>query len=71
MSKILSAIQRAIEQSGQSRSQIAEGARIDKGQLSRLMRGHRGLSIESLERLCEFLELEIIITPKHPAKRRK
>ncbi len=37
---------------------------IDQGQLSKLMSGEAGLSIASLERLAEFLNLEIIVRPK-------
>lgn len=64
MSKILSAIRKAIEDSDQTRYQIAQAAQIAQSQLSRLLTGERGLSIDAAERLADHLELDIQIRPR-------
>jgi transcriptional regulator with XRE-family HTH domain len=71
MSKILSAIRKAIEDSDQTRYQIAQAAQIAQSQLSRFMSGERGLSVEAVEKLADHLELEIQIRPKRKSKRGK
>jgi len=69
MGNVLDEIRRAISESEHSRYAISKATDIDQGQLSKLMAGKRGLSIESLERLAEFLELEIVIRRKRRRKR--
>ncbi len=64
MTLILKAIRRAIRESGQSRYAIAKAVGIDQGHLSKLMKGRAGLSLESVEKLAEFLDLEIIVQKK-------
>ena len=64
MSKVLKAIRDAIDQSGESRYMISKATGIDQSQLSRLMQGRTGLSLETLERLTEYLGLEIAIRAK-------
>ena len=71
MGKMLDEIQRAIEESGQTRYAISKATEIDQGQLSKLMKGEAGLSLESLDRLVDYLELEIVIRPKRRSKRSK
>jgi len=68
MSKILDTIRQAIEAGSKTRYRIWQETGISQSQLSKLMRGKRGLSIEALERLAEYLNLEISIRPK---KRKK
>ena len=51
-----------------TRYRIAKESNLSQSQLSRLMSGERGLSIEALEVLAECLGLEITIRPK---KRKK
>lgn len=70
MSEILSAIRQAIEASPKSRYRIAEETRISESALSRLISGERGLSVESVEKLAEYLGLEIVIRPKRRRKNR-
>ena len=70
MGQILNAIRKAIKNGDKTRYQIAKDTGITQSQLSRLMKRERGLSIESLERLTDYLELEIIIRPKRPRKGR-
>ncbi len=64
MARILDAICDAIEASDKTRYRIAKETGISQSQLSRVMSGERGLSIHALERLADYLGLEIIIRPK-------
>ena len=64
MSQILNTIRRAIETSNKTRYRLSKETGIDQAQLSRLMSGKEGVSMENLERLAEALGLEIVIRPK-------
>ena len=64
MKELLQTIRRTIEMSGQTRYRIAQGSGIAQSQLSRLMSGESGLSLETTERLADYLGLEIVIRPK-------
>ena len=64
MAGLLDAIRDAIERSDATRYRIAQDTGISEGHLSRLMSGERGLSVESIEQLAEYLDLEIVIRPK-------
>jgi transcriptional regulator with XRE-family HTH domain len=68
MEQILSQIRRAIEASAKSRYRIWKETGITQAQLSRLMHGKQGISIEALERLADCLGLEVIIRPKRKRK---
>ncbi len=57
-------IRQAIAASDKSRYQIWQETRISQGQLSELMAGTKGLSVESIELLADCLDLEIIVKPK-------
>ncbi len=61
MSKVREAMKRAVEASGKSRYQLWKETGIDQSQLSRLMSGEPGLSLDNLERLAEALGLEIVV----------
>ncbi len=56
----------AIEDSGESRYAIHKATGIDQGQLSKFVHGERGLSLETVDRLCAHLGLEL---RKAPGKR--
>lgn len=71
MSKMLDQIINAIETSGKTCYRIAQESGISQGQLSRLISGERGLSLDNLERLAKALDLEIVIKPKRRRKGRK
>jgi predicted transcriptional regulator len=45
---------------GLSRYRIAKSTGIDQAALSRFLSGERGLSSEALDKLGEFLDLEVI-----------
>lgn len=64
MSQLLDEIRKAIEASGLTRYQIAKETGIAQSQLSRLVNGERGLSVEAIERLAHYLDLEIVIRHK-------
>jgi hypothetical protein len=62
---ILKKLAEAIEKSGKSRYQIWQDTRIDQAVLHRIMNGG-SCSIETAERLCDYLGLELA-----PKKRKK
>jgi transcriptional regulator with XRE-family HTH domain len=64
MSRILDTIRKAIEVGGKTRYKLSQETGIDQAQLSRLMAGKEGVSVENLERLAEALGLEIMIRPR-------
>ncbi len=68
MAKLLDSIRKAIETSGQTRYQIAQGSGVNQSQLSRLVNGQNGLSIESVERIAEYLKLEVVVQPQTKRK---
>lgn len=70
MAPILDDIRKAIKASGKSRYRISKDLRISEGQLSELMAGTKGLSVESLERLADYLGLEVVTRPKRRKKGR-
>jgi len=68
MNKILDSIRAAIQKSEKTRYVLSKETGIDNAQLSRLMAGKSGLSVESLERLADALDLEISIGPKRKGR---
>ena len=71
MGAVLDEIRKAIKQSNQTRYAIFKATGIDQAQLSKLMKGETGLSLASLQRLLDYLELEIVIQPKRRRRRKK
>ena len=71
MAKLVDAIRKAIAESDQTRYRIAMECGVSQAQLSRLMSGETGLSVESVETLAEHLGLEITIKPKRRSKKGK
>ncbi len=69
MGRLLEGIRDAIDASGKTRYRIARESGIAESVLSRLMSGERGLSIDALETLADYLGLEIVMRPKQ--RRRK
>jgi transcriptional regulator with XRE-family HTH domain len=68
---ILDQIRAAIKASDKSQYRIALDLNIPKSHLSKLMKGERGLSVERLELLAEYLGFEIVLHPlpnKQPEK---
>jgi transcriptional regulator with XRE-family HTH domain len=54
-------IRDAVAGSGMSRYAICKAIDLDQGAMSRFMSGKAGLSLDVLDRLAEFLGLEIVV----------
>ena len=64
MAQLIESIRAAVEASGETRYRIAQQTGIAESQLSRLMNGERGLSVDTLEILADYLGLRIVIEPR-------
>ena len=63
-------LRQAIDDSGLTRYQLAKATGIDESALAKFYNGHRGLSMEALNALGEFLQLTITLGRK-PEKKGK
>lgn len=61
----------AIEASGQSRYRISKETGIAESVLSRFVNGETVLTVETAERLADYLGLEIVLRPKQGRNVRK
>jgi transcriptional regulator with XRE-family HTH domain len=61
-------LRRAIDDSGITRYRIAKETGISESALSQFYNGHRGLSMEALNALGEFLQLTITLGRKPESK---
>lgn len=68
MAKLVDAIRRAVETSGKTRYRIAKESGVSAAQLSRLVNGERGMTVDTIERLADYLDLQITIEPKATTK---
>lgn len=59
MADLLDSLRRALDEADESRYRIAKGSGVAASQLSRFINGERGLSVESAERLANYLGFEI------------
>lgn len=64
MARLVDAIRQAVEASGKTRYRIAKESGVSAGQLSRLVNGERGMTVETIERLADYLGLQITIESK-------
>lgn len=69
MAKLTEAIRAAIQASDETPYAIAKGAKVARSQLSRLLSGESGMTVDTLERVADYLGLQITVKPK--AKLRK
>ncbi len=53
-------IRQAIDDSGLTRYRIAQDTGIDESTLAKFYHGTRGLSLNNMDRLFEYLELQIV-----------
>ena len=60
--KLSDQVRNAIDNSGLTRYRIAKETQIDESALAKFYNGHQGLSLKALDRLGEYLGLEIIIS---------
>ena len=63
-------LRQAIDDCGLTRYQIAKATGIDESALAKFYNGHRGLSMDALNALGEFLQLTIVLGRK-PGKEGK
>lgn len=70
MAKLSDAIREAIRTSGESLNGIARGSGVSAGQLSRLIHRERELTVAALEKVADYLGLEIVVRPKGRRKGR-
>jgi DNA-binding Xre family transcriptional regulator len=63
MSKVLDQIREAMKASEKTRYRLWKETGIDQSHLLKLWNGDAGLSVENLERLCEALDLRIVVQP--------
>ena len=61
-------LRQAIDDSGLTRYQIAKATGIDESALAKFYNGHRGLSMDALNALGEFLQLTIALGRKPDRK---
>ena len=57
-------LRQAIDDSGLTRYRIAKATGIDESALAKFYNGHRGLSMDALNALGEFLQLKITLGRK-------
>lgn len=67
-SQLTDQLRQAIDDSGLTRYRIAQETGISESALAQFYNGHRGLSMESLNALGEFLQLKIILGRKPEVK---
>jgi transcriptional regulator with XRE-family HTH domain len=70
LNKLTDQLRQAIDDCGLTRYEIAKQTGIDESALAKFYNGHRGLSMEALNALGEFLELKIILG-KRPIRKGK
>jgi len=66
--KLSDQVRQAIDDSGLTRYRIAQETGIDESALAKFYNGHRGLSLQTLDALGEYLELTIIMRRKPKRK---
>ncbi|MDX9912009.1 MAG: helix-turn-helix transcriptional regulator [Phycisphaerales bacterium] len=69
MARLTDAIRAAVRASDQTPYAIAKGSGIARSQLSRLLSGESGMSVDTIERLADYLGLRITIGPKIRTKK--
>jgi transcriptional regulator with XRE-family HTH domain len=62
-------LRQAIDDSGLTRYRIAKETGISESALAQFYNGHRGLSMEALNALGEFLQLKITLGRTAPTKK--
>ena len=59
--KLSDQIRRAVDDCGQTRYRISKETGIDQSTLSRFMSGERGLPMNTLDKLADYLDLNITV----------
>jgi DNA-binding phage protein len=68
MSTFSEQLQEAIRDSGRSRYAIAHETGLSQALLCRFLQGTRGVSLGTIDKLMNALELEIVIRPRRKRK---
>jgi len=63
-------LRNAIEQAPVTRYRVSQDTGISEGVLSRFVHGHVGLSVQSIDTLVEYLDLELVPHSKRTMKGR-
>jgi transcriptional regulator with XRE-family HTH domain len=66
--KLSDQLRRAVDNCGQTRYAISKATGIAESTLSRFMAGERGLPMKTLDKLADFLDLDIIAGKRRRAK---
>jgi hypothetical protein len=53
-------LRRAVKESGQTLYRVAKGSGLAYPPLHRFVTGNRGLSLDSLDKLCAYLKLRLV-----------
>ena len=61
--KLSDQIRDAIDDSGKSRYRISHESEIDESALAKFYNGHRGLSMDALDRLAVYLGIRVTLEP--------
>jgi hypothetical protein len=61
-------VRAAVLNADETRYRISKATDISEGNLSRFVHGQAGLSMESLDRLCAYLELRVVGPTKQKGK---
>lgn len=64
--KLSDQLRRAIDDSEMSRNRICDLIGINKAAMSRFMTGKRGLSLETVDRVCALLRLKLVPETQSP-----
>ena len=68
--KMTDQVRQAMDDSGLTRYRIARDTGIDESTLAKFYHGTRGLSLDNLDLLCEYLSLRIVMDRKPKKKGR-
>ncbi len=66
--KLTDQIRQAIDDSGITRYRIAQDTGIDESALAKFYNGKRGLSLDNLDLLCDYLALRLVADRKSNTK---
>lgn len=57
---VIDQLRKAIREAGETQMTISEASGIPQGNLSKFLKGERGLGMESFAALCEHFKLKLI-----------
>ena len=69
MGQLTKAIAAAVRASDETPYAIAKGAGVARSQLSRMMRGESRMNADTIERLADYLGLELVVRRKREKSR--